>query len=130
MAHYSYVNIPDDSNVRIARCVTGLGPTGTRNNSVLGGWYFNNARVIFSATTNCTDPPIQQRSNSRNAGVVDLRNCETLTTIAQEGVYSCIIINSSMMNQTMKLGVYLSGRSKFSRLWVSFWSMESSKIIL
>ena len=44
-------------------------------------------------------------------GVINLYLCDTFTT-TEEGVYSCIMINASMMEQTMRVGVYFSGRSE------------------
>jgi len=61
----------------------------------------------------CSGPVFEVRgaNTARYPGVINLYLCETLT-ITEEGVYSCIMMNSSMMNQTMRVGVYLSGRSK------------------
>ena len=47
-----------------------------------------------------------------------LHLCEASLTAATEGVYSCTMMNSSMMNQTMRVGVYFYGRSELHTLWV------------
>ena len=45
-------------------------------------------------------------------GVINLWNCETTLSPAAEGVYTCVILDSSMMNQTRRVGVYFSNRSE------------------
>ena len=45
-------------------------------------------------------------------GVVSLWHCQPTLSPAAEGVYACVILNSSMMNQTRRVGVYFSGRSE------------------
>ena len=99
------------------RCVSGLGPPGGDLNADLGGWYFNGARLFVpSIGSGCEindDKVFQVRgaNGRRYPGVINLYLCGTFTT-TEEGVYSCIMMNSSMMNQTMRVGVYFSGRSK------------------
>ena len=44
-------------------------------------------------------------------GVLNIQVCGKLNT-STEGVYTCILKNSSMMNQSVSMGVYFSGRSK------------------
>jgi len=79
-------------------------------NIVLGGWYFNGSQLTDQG---CTDnPPVIRMSKSSDVvGAINLYQCKTFTTAA-EGIYSCIMMNSSMMEQTMRVGVYFSGRSK------------------
>ena len=80
-------------------------------NTVLGGWYFNGIQIPVGSA--CTGPVLEVRTaNSRNyPGVINLYLCGAFTT-TEEGVYSCIIMNSSMMEQTMRVGVYFSRRSE------------------
>ena len=47
---------------------------------------------------------------TRFPGVLNIRLCGKLTT-STEGVYTCRLMNSSMMYQNMSVGVYFSGRS-------------------
>ena len=54
---------------------------------------------------------VRGASGRRYPGVINLYLCGTFTT-TEEGVYSCIMMNSSMMEQTMRVGVYFSGRSE------------------
>ena len=35
-----------------------------------------------------------------------------------EGIYTCVMINSSMMNESISFGVYFSGRSESLNLYV------------
>ena len=97
----------------LARCVTGLGPTGTDDNTALGIWYFNGAQLPYGLC----EPPIvdvvqsQAVNLSDHIGVVNLQQCGPFS-ITAEGVYTCVILDSSMISQTMRLGVYFSGRSE------------------
>ena len=112
LTDYSYIN--GTTNGLLARCVSGLGPTGTDDNTDLGIWYFNGAQLPYGL---CEDPVvnvIQSRiaSITNSVGVINLWQCQAFTTTA-EGVYTCVIMDSSMMNQTTRLGVYFSGRSEY-----------------
>ena len=45
-----YLNARGDHDIgsirpRLARCMTGLGPSGRYGNGVLGGWYFNGVQI-------------------------------------------------------------------------------------
>ena len=111
LTDYSYIN-PGVTNtsVLLARCLTGLGPSNNDDNTALGGWYFNGTRI---ANGECTDSVIKPNGAPifNFVGVINLFQCRTLTTFA-EGVYTCIIMNSLMLNQSVRLGLYLTGRSK------------------
>ena len=100
-----------DENKAILRCASGLGPSGNDLNTALGGWYFNGAKIPVGAS--CSGPVFEVRAApvGRFPGVLNLYLCGTFTTTV-EGVYSCIMMNSSMMEQTMRMGVYFSGRSE------------------
>jgi len=102
-----YSNITERGGGIIARCVTGLGPTGN-DNTVLGGWYFNGSRM---SNGECTGPVVQPRGAKYRVGVINLFQCGTFST-SEEGVYTCTIMNSSMLNQSMRLGVYFAERSE------------------
>jgi len=110
LTNYSYININTsvDHNV-IAACATGLGPSDAENDE-LGGWYFRGEQITNGR---CNETVIQSSGAniSYEVGVINLQQCGTFTPTA-EGVYTCTITNSSMMNQTMRLGVYLSGRGR------------------
>jgi len=113
---YSFVTQPFtlDPSLVILRCATGLGPSGSDGNIVLGGWYFNGAQLFVPTGSRlCEGPAVEVRgaNGRRYPGVINLYLCGTLTT-TEEGVYSCIMMNSSVMIQTMRVGVYFSGRSK------------------
>ena len=112
---YSFVTQPftinsNDRNT-FFRCATGLGPSGADRSTELGGWYLNGAQIPVDA--NCGRSVFQVRATNDMVfpGGIDLFSCETFTT-TEEGVYSCIIMNSLMMEQTMRVGVYFSGRSE------------------
>ena len=100
----------------LARCLTGLGPNGTGDgaNGALGGWYLNDTMIPNSGeTVECTSPSvgvIQTRPGGRTAGVINIRQCGTFST-TKEGIYTCTMMNSSMMDQSIRFGVYFNGRS-------------------
>ena len=108
---YSFITVNSNFRGMIARCVTGLGPIGN-DNGELGDWYFNGTKVL--PFNDCAaNSSIKQRGAtiSNHVGAVNLVQCPPFTTTA-EGIYTCMIMNSSMIYETMRLGVYLGGRSK------------------
>ena len=113
LTDYSYINAPGNGNL-IARCLTGLGPSGTSNgaNGVLGGWYFDGTMIPNSGEQGpCGSDVIQVRPGANTAGISNIRQCQAFSTIV-EGIYTCTMRNSSMLNQSVRLGVYFIGRSE------------------
>ena len=113
LTDYSYITQPFtlDVHMAILRCASGLGPDGDTN-LVLGGWYFDGIEIPSGTTCDSSSVFQIRTAGIRNyPGVINLYLCGTFTT-TEEGVYSCIMMNSSMMNQTIRVGVYFSGRSK------------------
>ena len=105
----------------IARCLTGLGPTDiSRNaNNNLGGLYFyGNMIPNSSESASCGSDVIQARPGSTIAGVINFHQCQQFTT-DNEGVYTCTMINSAMMNQSVRFGIYFTGRSESLDLYIS-----------
>ena len=116
LADYSYINARDgDPNgALLARCLTGLGPddTGDGANGVLGGWYFNGTMIPNSGEQGpCLSDVIQVRPSGGLAGVSNISQCGAFST-SVEGIYTCTMMNSSMMNQSVRLGIYFNGRSE------------------
>ena len=119
LTDYSYIyarDSPGDNGAQIARCVTGLGPTGTGNdaNDILGGLYFNGNKIpALAPLSSCSDDSevIQSRLGGSLAGVFNFQQCGSLTTAA-EGVYTCALMNSAMINESVRFGIYLNGRSE------------------
>ena len=112
LTDYSYVyraNIGD----RLARCLTGLGPTSTSTNANgdLGGLYFNGNMVPESASCDLVDEIILARPGDSIAGVINIDQCQKFTT-DNEGVYTCTIMNSAGMNQSVRFGIYFYRRSE------------------
>ena len=116
---YSYVyarDSPGDNGAQLARCVTGLGPNviDSDANDILGGLYFNGNKIpALTPPTSCSDhsETIQARLGHSLAGVFNFHQCGSLTTAA-EGVYTCALMNSAMMNESVRFGVYFTGRSE------------------
>ena len=105
LTDYSYVNA---SGTLLARCVTGLGPSGD-DNGILGGWFFNGTMIPNSGE--CLSGNIQVMPGTGTAGVINIRRCASFST-SGEGVYTCTMMTSSVMDQSVRLGVYLTGRSE------------------
>ena len=123
---YSYIyarGSAPGNGAQIARCVTGLGPTGTDGdaNDILGGLYFNGNKIpALAQPAMCSDNSemIQVRLGSSLAGVFNFQQCGSLTTAA-EGVYTCALMNSAMMNESVRFGIYFTGRSESLNLYFS-----------
>ena len=88
------------------RCSSGL---VINPNDSLGGLYFNSNRIFYDNCNGFVEPRVAK--TKRSPGVLNIRWCGELTT-STEGVYTCRLMNSSMMYQNMSVGVYLEGRSK------------------
>ena len=113
LSNYSYVNATDnisDNGNRIARCVTGMGPSGTDDNTALGTCYFNGTRKPF-LKCRLSSAIIQPNVAGKLTGVINIQQCEILTTDV-EGIYTCVLLNSSMINESIRFGVYFTGRSE------------------
>ena len=91
--------------------MTGLGPNGTDNNTALGGCYFNGTKIPF---VNCAESSaiVQPRAALNWAGVINIQQCRRKFTTDMEGVYTCIMLNSLMMNESILFGVYSIRRSE------------------
>ena len=125
LTDYSYINARegDPNGARLAHCLTGLGPTGTSSgaNGILGGLYFNGSMIPNSGesgeSASCSSDVIQVRPEGAVAGVLNFYQCEAIST-SVEGIYTCTMMNSSMMNQSVRFGVYFTGRSKLLGLCI------------
>ena len=109
---YTYILLDgsEANNAILFRCSTGLGPSGSDSNDVIGDMYHNNVLLTDQV---CNGFVIAQGTGNvaRFPGVYQARVCGTLTT-STEGVYTCTLTNSSMMDQSVSIGVYLSTRSE------------------
>ena len=121
-----YINARDDMNTGtwsfVARCITGLGPSGDDNNRVLGGLHFNGNMIPNSAEwprASCSSETdiFQVRPGPSAAGVINMFQCGAFSTTV-EGIYTCTMMNSSMMYQSIRFGVYFSVRSESLDLYV------------
>ena len=86
LTDYSYINARNNTGTqhRIARCLTGLGPTSTsRNaNAGLGGLYFNGTMISNSdESATCADITgmILVRPGADAAGVINIEQCKVFT---------------------------------------------------
>ena len=112
---YSYINARDGtlaSGVQIARCVTGLGPNDSDDNSALGGVYFNRSRLPFETCGGSSRLIHPRAAGLNNPGVINIVQCSTPFTTALEGIYTCTMMNSSMMEQSIRFGLYFNARSE------------------
>ena len=120
LADYSYIisRDGDPNGAVLACCLTGLGPNGTSNdpNGILGGLYFNGSMIPNSGEQGpCSSNVIQVRPGGSIAGVTNFHQCGAFSTNV-EGIYTCIMMNSSMMNESVRFGIYFSKRSELHDL--------------
>ena len=112
---YSYVYATNDSimatGIQIAHCITGLGPGVDEDNSALGGLYFNGSRLPFGQCDDSSSIVLPRVGGLNNSGVIDVIQCREFSAAA-EGIYTCVMMNSSLINETFRFGVYFTGRSK------------------
>ena len=99
----------DTSAGILFHCITGLGPTGSSNEE-LGRVYFNDVQIPYGT---CSGRVVQpQGANLTNlVGVINVQTCTTFSANG-EGVYTCTIMDSSMVEQAVRVGVYLPVRCK------------------
>ena len=114
---YSFIllNVSEQSESLLFRCVSGLGPSRNNTNNVIGDIYFKNAPLTASVN-NCNRFVLATgaRNIKQFPGVYNARVCENASnfTTSAEGVYTCTLMNSSMLYQSMRVGLYFRGRSK------------------
>ena len=122
LTDYSYISARDtglSTGVQIARCVTGLGPSATEDNSALGGVYFNGNRLAFE-TCDASSHLVHPRAAALiNPGVINIIQCSTPFTTDVKGIYACTMMNSSMMNESVSFGVYFNIRSELLYLYIT-----------
>ena len=118
--NYSYVSI-NAGNSRteyLTRCFTGLGPSGNDRNGVLGGLYFKGNRIHNEQQLcNSGGGIIQVEPGGATAGIFNIHQCRQFSTAA-EGVYTCTMMNSSMMNESVRFGIYFNGRSESNNIYM------------
>ena len=101
-----YLNGSEQSPRILFHCVSGL---ASITDDEFGGLYFNNMSLPYD---NCNGFLLSKRANiTIHPGVLNILLCRKLTT-STEGVYTCRLMNSSMMYQSVRVGVYFSGRSE------------------
>ena len=134
LTDYSYISARDSgvsSGVQLARCVTGLGPSATESNNYIGGVYFNGNRLAFESCGDSSPRLVHPRAAGLgNPGVINIIQCRIPFTTDVEGIYTCTMINSSMMEQSVRFGVYFNARSESLCLYMpllkkSFISLHS-----
>ena len=119
---YSFVRLDatEPAEELIFRCVSGLGPSGSNSNDAIGNIFFNN-RLLNPSKGNCNGfVRVKGAGNIMNfPGVYNARVCDPFNnfTTSEEGVYTCRLLNSSMMYQNMSIGLYFRERSKLLILY-------------
>ena len=117
-----YINDRNDRNTGraayVARCLTGLGPSGNDKNDVLGGLHFNGNMIPNTVElASCSSAGIEVKPGPNVAGVINMFQCGGFST-SREGIYTCTMMNSSMLYQSVRFGVYFSGRSESMDLFL------------
>ena len=109
---YTYILLDgsEANGAILFRCATGLGPNSDDSNDVIGDIYHNNI-LLTDQVCNGFVIPQGVGNVARFPGVYQARVCGPLTT-STEGVYICTLTNSTMMDQSVSIGAYLSGRSE------------------
>ena len=108
---YSYIYLNDNETGSILfRCSVGLGPIGNESNNEIGSIYYNNMPLTESMCSGLVRAE-GAINIDRFPGIYHARYCGQLST-STEGIYTCMLRNSSMMNQSIRVGVYFSARSK------------------
>ena len=107
--NYSYIRTSDTVTDVLFRCVTGLGPTGS-NNAERSALHFNNQLIPHGG---CDGPVVQSRGAdiTQFVGVINVGLCGNFTT-NEEGVYTCVTRNRDGLDESVRVGVYLPGRSE------------------
>ena len=105
---HEYAIDPDDGGL-LFRCVTGLGPT-SNNNAETSALYFNDELIPHGG---CNGPVVQSRGAtiSNFVGVINVFLCKRFT-YNEEGIYGCTMKNSDMVDEHVRIGIYLRGRSE------------------
>ena len=118
IADYSFITAMSGNGQMIARCVTGLGPRSSENNGNLGGLYFNGTMITNSGGQEpCGSAVIQVRPGDSIAGLTNIHQCGAFNT-DNEGVYTCAMKNSANMNESVRFGIYFTGRSESLDLYI------------
>ena len=119
---YSFIRLnATEPKGGLFRCVSGLGPTGSNTNNDIGNIFFNNISLnAIAGSDNCIG--FVRVTGARNTGdfpgVYNARACSNFKfTTSEEGVYTCRLMNSSMMYQNKSIGLYFRGRSKLQILY-------------
>jgi len=92
----------------LLRCTSGL---GHQSNTSLGRWYFNGIEVETGDVCDSVSQMSSAYSDTVNHSVINLYPCGLLSP-NKEGVYTCVMKNSSMKVQSTRVGLYLYGRSE------------------
>ena len=125
LTDYQFITAPLQTDLHgvVLRCASGLGPTSTSSNLALGGWYYDRSQIFAGSSCAGRFGPLFNsvfvvKSSNRRVfpGIINLYACGPLSA-DEEGVYSCMMMNSSMMNQTTRVGLYLSGRSELVNMY-------------
>ena len=105
---HEYAIDPNDGGL-LFRCVTGLGPT-SNNNAETSALYFNDELIPHGV---CNGPVVQSRGAtiSNFVGVINVFLCKRFT-YNEEGIYGCTMKNSDMVDEHVRIGIYLRGRSE------------------
>ena len=121
LTNYSYVNARNGTitqGVQIARCVTGLGPSVSDDNYAVGGMDFHGNKIHNGRCTDSFSAIVQPRpALLQSLGVINIQQCREFST-SVEGIYTCIMMKSSMMNESLSFGVYFSGRCESPHLYI------------
>ena len=92
----------DQIDEMLFRCVSGVG-------SSYPDLYFNHMLLTRQSCSGFVKT--RRADKKRFPGVLNVNICRSFNTNT-EGVYTCTLKSSNMMNQSVSVGVYFNGRSK------------------
>ena len=111
-------------NALLAHCITELGfsyihiSTIAGANDILSGLYFNGTMIADRGKGGCaikfSSDILQVRPGGTIAELTNIlvHQCREYTTAKEESVYTCAMMNSLMMNNSVRFVIYLNGRSE------------------
>ena len=106
-----YLNGTEGNRGALFHCASGLGPNGSNSNDNIGNVYFNGMLLTTGKCNGFVEPRGANFTQWPGVFTVHLCGSKQFNT-SIEGIYTCMLKNSSMMNQSVSVGIYFSRRSK------------------
>ena len=79
--------------------------------------YFDGSKIPFVPCSDSSSSIVQPTADTNLPGVINIVQCREFS-ISEEGVYTCVIMNSSRLYESIRLGVYFTRRSESCKLFI------------